>query len=566
MKKIINNIKIINMIRLLGAIGISCSLLLGIDGIINADKISNYFERMYTVQNKKIEQAAYINNYIGQINSQIGSLIFEQYSKSKQDAINENVLKLQSNVNLLKSLDLTKEEEGKINIVEKSFKNYKESIGVITQLRMADMEVSKEQYLNNIQLGSLVCKTLEDIVKDAEVQSEGEYTAAKESISGTKIKNISIIVVAIVIVIVLTSIIAMVINKYIKEFKRILEELAKGNLAVEVNTEGKNEFAVMRKDLGRAVKEVRNTLFDITNRTEEINNQITILSSVSQEMYAHSEGVSNSIVGIGDGSEAQANELSEIIDNLNVFSESLNESVASIYTVNQNTSSISGLADDSNKKLEKMANSLNDVQDIFKGVSTKVKALNNSIKEINEITTMINDIADQTNLLALNAAIEAARAGDAGKGFAVVADEVRNLAEKSKQSSGNITTIISSVSKESQEVIVNTENLSDSFKNQEKIIDDSLKSFKDIIEEIDNIVPLIDKVNMAINGLEQENNNIVNKTQNSSGIARQNLNSVQDITTASVSMSASAEEVANSSARIAAIVSDNMENILKFKL
>ncbi|MCG9025245.1 methyl-accepting chemotaxis protein [Laribacter hongkongensis] len=69
-------------------------------------------------------------------------------------------------------------------------------------------------------------------------------------------------------------------------------------------------------------------------------------------------------------------------------------------------------------------------------------ALRQSSQMIQEVSTLIRSIAEQTNLLALNAAIEAARAGDSGRGFAVVADEVRNLAERSRDATGNIVTAI----------------------------------------------------------------------------------------------------------------------------
>lgn len=72
----------------------------------------------------------------------------------------------------------------------------------------------------------------------------------------------------------------------------------------------------------------------------------------------------------------------------------------------------------------------------------QVKQLETRTKDIGGIVNVISDISEQTNLLALNAAIEAARAGESGRGFAVVADEVRNLAQRTKEATAQIESMI----------------------------------------------------------------------------------------------------------------------------
>lgn len=98
-------------------------------------------------------------------------------------------------------------------------------------------------------------------------------------------------------------------------------------------------------------------------------------------------------------------------------------------------------ADEGSANVRRTGESVQSMRDAMTDLETELSSLAAHTKGVVKTVETITELASQTKLLSLNARIEAARAGEHGRGFNVVADHVGQLAERTRESLEEITSI-----------------------------------------------------------------------------------------------------------------------------
>lgn len=358
-------------------------------------------------------------------------------------------------------------------------------------------------------------------------------------------------------------------SKKIKNATNYIVTMASGDFTSSVLKEELNnedELGTMIMAVDTMQSSIRDMLKSVVNNSNKIDNDSQKLSSISDEMSKSSESVALAIEEVTNGTGAQAQDLVTITEILNSFSQNLEEIIQKIRDVDNNSKGISSLAGKSSERIHELSESIANTMDTFKNFEATIKESGENINKINEITDLINSISEQTNLLALNAAIEAARAGEAGKGFSVVADEIRELAEQSKESSNNISKIVSDIYSQNKIMINSTNKVSDDLNKQGIIVDNALDSYENIIKAVDNIIPKIEDINNSTTEINERKEKILNKVESTSAVAEEVSASSEEINASSDEMSKLSDEVLNSANNLTKSTKEMTGQVKKFKL
>ena len=291
--------------------------------------------------------------------------------------------------------------------------------------------------------------------------------------------------------------------------------------------------------LGEEKKKQQDMMDHIVNVAEQVREGTEQAVDIMNQLNESTDTVNGAVRDISDSTQTTA----ENIQAQTVMTQNIQEAIGETMERSAEmveTAKKSGELNEKNANLmEHLKTQSENIAQINEGVAASMQKLQEKTEAVKGIADTIFSISSQTNLLALNASIESARAGEAGKGFAVVADEIRQLAEKTRQETENIASILEELSGDAHSAADSVGEAVAAAGKQDDLITEVSASFTDMNENVTKLTTDIGQIDEMLGQLSESNNQIVdNITQ----------------------LSAATEEVTASSHQAAELSVNNLEH------
>jgi methyl-accepting chemotaxis protein len=335
----------------------------------------------------------------------------------------------------------------------------------------------------------------------------------------------------------LTSLRAIV--KPVERVRDTVQRVERENdLRLTVDYRSSDEVGEMVTAFNAMMKRLQSSFIDIQKRVNDVSGAVELLNTAAQQVATSSASQSSS-------TSAMAASVEEMTVSINTVASSAGDAQAMAQHAGE-------VSDEGGQIIERTAGEMGAIAETVAQASGVIQALGNDSQQISSVVQVIKEVADQTNLLALNAAIEAARAGEQGRGFAVVADEVRKLAERTAQSTGDISKMIGKIQESAKEAVEEMERVVKQVESGQTLAQHAGERMADIREEANKVSEAVTEISNALK----------EQSQASQDIARH----VESIAQMTDENNAAAEETAAGAQRLDQLAQGVNQTVAQFKV
>ncbi|MBD5471437.1 MAG: methyl-accepting chemotaxis protein [Lachnospiraceae bacterium] len=342
-----------------------------------------------------------------------------------------------------------------------------------------------------------------------------------------KIKQITIMLVIIagIAAFLIGTLITMGIQKNMKNISRRLNEVAQGDLTVQVKAQGHDEFKGLAKTATDMIANNKKLVGKLTGTIQQLEVSAGNVNEASTDINNYSGDITHAIDEISEGMSKQAEHAQECVVKTSMLSDRMKE-------IGQMVESVEALVDKTEKMIAQgteivqvLSDRAKETSDITARVGESIATLKTESETINGFVQTISDISEQTNLLSLNASIEAARAGDAGRGFAVVAEEIRKLADDSNKAAGEIRNNVQNIDAQTESSVESAKKAEQMVALQAEAVEEVIQVFQDMNSQMNNLFVNLKEIANNTEAADKERNDTLDAVENISAIIEETASS-----------------------------------------
>ncbi|GHU02778.1 hypothetical protein AGMMS49960_15840 [Betaproteobacteria bacterium] len=319
--------------------------------------------------------------------------------------------------------------------------------------------------------------------------------------------------------------------KPLEEAHDVVQKVAADhNLQLRVDVRNNDEVGEMVTGFNHMMGRLQETLKNIQQKVSQVDEAVGSLSTAANQVAASSANQSSS-------TSSMAASIEEMSVSINTVSGSAGDAQSQAQEAGN-------LSDHGEQIIERTVAEMDTISHTVAKASEVIKALGEESQQISSVVQVIKEVADQTNLLALNAAIEAARAGEQGRGFAVVADEVRKLAERTTQSTGDISTKIGKIQISVNEAVKEMDEVVRQVASGQASAQEAGGCIQQIRTEAQNVSAAITEISNALKEQSQASQDVARHVENIAQMTDENNAAAEETSAGSKTLSKLAQEMA----------------------
>ncbi len=470
-----------------------------------------------------IDSKDYFMAYAMPSSQQMGYIVIDISSSAIQELLSSMDLGSGSIIGFItddgKEIVCTRDEEDNVTFEETVFAGqefYTESCESDELFGNREVKYNGKDYLYIYSRSELTGVTFCSLIPASVVTGQAE-----------KIKNITIafIIIAGIISLLIGTIIAQGILRNMRRISKRLNQVAEGDLTVQVDAKGRDEFQSLAKTATNMVHNNKKLVMRLSGTAAQLEVSSDDVHNVSSSINNYSSDITKAIDEISIGMTKQAEHAEECVIKTNELSEKMKAISDMVEKAEQLSDKTENMIRKGTEIVEVLSTRAKETSDITNKVGESISLLKKESETINGFAQTINQISKQTNLLSLNASIEAARAGEAGRGFAVVAQEIRNLADDSSVAAGEIKNKVEIISAQTMSTVESAKNAEEMVAFQQEAVGQVIEVFKEMNDQMQELFVNLKEIGDCTASADVERNETLDAVENISAIIQQTASS-----------------------------------------